>query len=85
MQHCKAGMSGVINQNFDSDKTLTAYKAKAALTDMPGNPADFLTAVGGSIVPNKVSYLNSASFMAAARPRPPSRRRDSTVTVPNNM
>lgn len=30
--HCQSGMSGVINQNFNSPNTLTAYKAKAALT-----------------------------------------------------
>ncbi|KAF2732834.1 hypothetical protein EJ04DRAFT_565699 [Polyplosphaeria fusca] len=52
--HCQSGMSGVINQNFDGDKTLAAYKEKAKGTGVSVNPADSLTAVGGSIVPNKV-------------------------------
>ncbi|ERS96199.1 plastocyanin-like domain-containing protein [Sporothrix schenckii 1099-18] len=30
--HCQAGMSGVINQKFDTPNTLAAYKAAAALT-----------------------------------------------------
>ncbi|KAF2466506.1 uncharacterized protein BDR25DRAFT_306056 [Lindgomyces ingoldianus] len=49
--HCQMGMSGVINQNFDGAATLTAYKAKAALTGpsisgkIPSN--------GGRVLPNK--------------------------------
>ncbi|KAH8755386.1 extracellular serine-rich protein [Diaporthe sp. PMI_573] len=31
--HCQRGMTGVINQDFDSPNTLTAYKAKAAETN----------------------------------------------------
>jgi plastocyanin len=51
--HCQMGMSGVINQNFNSPNTLTAYKAKAVgtVTKQPSaNPLDFQ---GGKIVPNK--------------------------------
>lgn len=51
--HCQKGMSGVINQNFNSDKTLAAYKEKAkkAVTKQPS--ANPLASQGGSIVPNK--------------------------------
>lgn len=51
--HCQSGMSGVINQNFNSDKTLTKYKQNAinTVTVQPAqNPAQFQ---GGWIEPNK--------------------------------
>lgn len=32
MNHCQAGMAGVINQNFNSPNTLDAYKTNAAKT-----------------------------------------------------
>lgn len=50
--HCQKGMSGVINQNFDGDKTLAAYKekAKTAVTKQPSE--DKLEFQGGSIVQN---------------------------------
>ncbi|CAN8104255.1 unnamed protein product [Discula destructiva] len=32
--HCQKGMAGVINQNFNSPNTLTAYKNKASLTQL---------------------------------------------------
>ncbi|KAK7192895.1 hypothetical protein DPSP01_005106 [Paraphaeosphaeria sporulosa] len=50
--HCQKGMSGVINQNFDGDKTLAAYKekAKTAVTKQPSE--DKLAFQGGSIVKN---------------------------------
>jgi len=51
--HCQSGMSGVINQNFDSDKTLTAYKAKAIGTTTKQPSANVLDFNGGKIVPNK--------------------------------
>ncbi|PVI07015.1 hypothetical protein DM02DRAFT_382565 [Periconia macrospinosa] len=51
--HCQKGMSGVINQNFNGDKTLARYKekAKTAVTKQPS--ADPLKFQGGEIVPNK--------------------------------
>lgn len=51
--HCQSGMSGVINQNFNSDKTLAKYKemAKNTVTKQPS--ADPLASQGGWIVPNK--------------------------------
>ncbi|KAJ4290901.1 hypothetical protein N0V90_010097 [Kalmusia sp. IMI 367209] len=51
--HCQKGMSGVINQNFDSDKTLAAYKAKAVNTVTVQPSDDINASQGGSIVPNK--------------------------------
>ncbi|KAF2849380.1 hypothetical protein T440DRAFT_469478 [Plenodomus tracheiphilus IPT5] len=50
--HCQMGMSGVINQNFDSDKTLEKYKemAKNAVTKQPS--ADPKASQGGYILPN---------------------------------
>lgn len=50
--HCQKGMSGVINQNFNGDKTLAAYKekAKTAVTKQPSaNPTD---SQGGMIAKN---------------------------------
>lgn len=50
---CQGGMSGVVNQNYNSDKTLAAYKVKAktAVTKQPSaNPYAYQ---GGAIVPNK--------------------------------
>jgi plastocyanin len=51
--HCQAGMSGVINQNFDGNKTLAKYKenSKGAVTVQPS--ADKLKSQGGWIQPNK--------------------------------
>ncbi|KAJ4348386.1 uncharacterized protein N0V89_009760 [Didymosphaeria variabile] len=50
--HCQKGMSGVINQNFDGEKTLAAYKekAKSAVTKQPSK--DKLEFRGGEIVKN---------------------------------
>ena len=48
--HCASGMSLVINQNFNSDKTLAAYKRAAALTGAPVSPPK--PGNGGYIVPN---------------------------------
>ncbi|KAF2033232.1 hypothetical protein EK21DRAFT_109033 [Setomelanomma holmii] len=50
--HCQAGMSGVINQNFSGDKTLTRYKevAKGTVTKQPS--ADILKSQGGWLQPN---------------------------------
>jgi len=47
--HCQNGMSGVINQNFDSPNTLAAYQAAAALTNISIVPP-FIQ--GGSVLPN---------------------------------
>jgi plastocyanin len=51
--HCQNGMSGVINQNSNSDKTLALYKqnAKVAITRQPS--VDLLAIRGGSKLPNK--------------------------------
>lgn len=45
--HCQSGMSGVINQNFDSDKTLAKYKenSKNAVTQQPHK--DIFASQGG--------------------------------------
>lgn len=51
--HCQSGMSGVINQNFNSDKTLDAYKANAKNTVTKQPSANPLDSQGGWIVPNK--------------------------------
>ncbi|KAL6707422.1 hypothetical protein ACN47E_004201 [Coniothyrium glycines] len=50
--HCQKGMSGVINQNFDSDKTLAKYqeKSKNAVTKQPS--ANLTASQGGWILPN---------------------------------
>ncbi|KAL4864033.1 hypothetical protein BDV12DRAFT_176796 [Aspergillus spectabilis] len=45
--HCQAGMSGVINQNFDGAATLTAYKAKSVNTVTVIPPV-----VNGEKIPN---------------------------------
>jgi plastocyanin len=50
--HCKKGMSGVINQNFNSDKTLAAYKEKAKTAELKQASLDPLESRGGYIVPN---------------------------------
>jgi len=47
--HCKNGMTGVINQNFDGQKTLAAHKALAAKVQAPVQPA---VVQGGKIIPN---------------------------------
>jgi plastocyanin len=51
--HCQNGMSGVINQNSNSDKTLALYKekAKVAITRQPS--VDLLAVQGGSKLSNK--------------------------------
>jgi len=50
--HCQKGMSGVVNQDFSSDKTLAAYKekAKTAVTKQPSEDAK--ASLGGYIMPN---------------------------------
>ncbi|EAT80374.1 hypothetical protein HBI56_188350 [Parastagonospora nodorum] len=50
--HCQKGMSGVINQNFDGDKTLANYKlnSKNAVTKQPSE--DLLKSQNGWIQPN---------------------------------
>ncbi len=50
--HCQAGMAGVINQNFNSPNTLSAYKAKAALTGVSVIPPVSAGSVSGSVIPN---------------------------------
>ncbi|KAL1844530.1 hypothetical protein VTK73DRAFT_2350 [Phialemonium thermophilum] len=47
--HCQNGMGGVINQNFDSDKTLARYKEIAAGTGTSVSPP---TIQGGQRIPN---------------------------------
>ncbi|KAF2001667.1 hypothetical protein P154DRAFT_167085 [Amniculicola lignicola CBS 123094] len=53
--HCQMGMAGVINQNFDGQATLAAYKEKAKLTGTSISPALPVNEkeIGGDIVPNK--------------------------------
>jgi len=51
-EHCKSGMSGVINQNFNSDKTLAAYKEKAKSAVVKQPSADPLASQGGYIMEN---------------------------------
>jgi len=48
--HCQSGMSMVVNQNFNSPNTLTAYKAAAALTGTSISPP---RVQGGVVAPNK--------------------------------
>jgi plastocyanin len=50
--HCQKGMSGVINQNFNSDKTLAKYKENAVKTVTKQPSADPLASQGGAILPN---------------------------------
>jgi plastocyanin len=50
--HCQKGMSGVINQNFDSQNTLAKYKEKAVNTVTKQPSADPLKSQGGWIQPN---------------------------------
>jgi hypothetical protein len=50
--HCQKGMSGVINQNFDSDKTLSKYKENAVDTVTKQPSVDPLASQGGAILPN---------------------------------
>jgi len=47
--HCKNGMSGSINQNFSSQKTLAKYREAAALTGAPVSPPYI---GGGVVIPN---------------------------------
>jgi len=51
--HCQKGMSGVINQDFNSQNTLTKYKANAVNTVTKQPSADPLAFQGGQILPNK--------------------------------
>ncbi|KAF1956501.1 hypothetical protein CC80DRAFT_59146 [Byssothecium circinans] len=51
--HCQKGMSGVINQNFNSPNTLAAYKAAAVNTVTKQPSSDPLASQGGYIVDNK--------------------------------
>ncbi|KAF2437071.1 hypothetical protein EJ08DRAFT_644599 [Tothia fuscella] len=48
--HCQTGMSMVVNQNFNGAATLSAYKAKAALTGTSISPP---RVQGGVIAPPK--------------------------------
>jgi plastocyanin len=50
--HCQMGMSGVINQNFDGDKTLANYKINSKNTVTKQPSADILQSQGGWIEPN---------------------------------
>ncbi|CAO2656395.1 Nn.00g051980.m01.CDS01 [Neocucurbitaria sp. VM-36] len=50
--HCQKGMSGVINQNFDGDKTLAKYKENSKNTVTKQPSADPLASQGGWILPN---------------------------------
>jgi plastocyanin len=52
MEHCKSGMSGVINQNFNGDKTLAAYKEKAKTATLKQPSADPLANQGGYLMEN---------------------------------
>jgi plastocyanin len=51
--HCQSGMSGVINQDFGSNKTLAVYKEKSKGTVTVQPSADKLKSQGGWIQPNK--------------------------------
>ncbi|KAH7393959.1 Cupredoxin [Phaeosphaeria sp. MPI-PUGE-AT-0046c] len=51
--HCQKGMSGVINQNFNSDKTLAKYKQNSVGTTTVPPSSDPLANQGGWILPNK--------------------------------
>jgi plastocyanin len=51
--HCQAGMSGVINQNFnDNEKTLDKYKVAAVNTVTKQPSADPKEMRGGFVLPN---------------------------------
>lgn len=50
--HCQMGMSGVINQNFNSDKTLAKYKENSKNTVTKQPSADPKASNGGWILPN---------------------------------
>jgi plastocyanin len=51
--HCQAGMSGVINQNFnDNDKTLAKYKVAAKTATLVQPSADINESRGGYIMAN---------------------------------
>lgn len=50
--HCQMGMSGVINQNFDGDKTLAKYKDNSKNTVTVQPSADILAKQKGDIKPN---------------------------------
>ncbi|EOA89658.1 hypothetical protein ACJQWK_02636 [Exserohilum turcicum] len=50
--HCQKGMSGVVNQNFDGDKTLARYKQMAVNTVTKQPSENPLKSQGGLIVPN---------------------------------
>jgi plastocyanin len=51
--HCQRGMSGVINQNFNSnEKTLAKYKEAAKNTKTVQPSADITASNGGAILPN---------------------------------
>jgi plastocyanin len=47
--HCQAGMNGVINQKVDTPNTLSAYRAKAALSGTSVSPSHI---GGGYVIPN---------------------------------
>lgn len=48
--HCQMGMGMVVNENFNSQNTLSAYKAKAALTGTSVAPP--IVGNGGKVIPN---------------------------------
>ncbi|KAF2011642.1 hypothetical protein BU24DRAFT_426727 [Aaosphaeria arxii CBS 175.79] len=50
--HCQKGMSGVINQNFDGDKTLAKYKENSVNTKTVQPSADIKASQGGWIHAN---------------------------------
>ena len=50
--HCQKGMSGVINQNFNSNKTLAKYKDNAVNTVTKQPSTDPLASQVGMILPN---------------------------------
>jgi plastocyanin len=53
--HCNAGMSGVINRNFnDNEKTLVNYQAKAKTAVLVQPSADIKESRGGYIMANGV-------------------------------
>jgi hypothetical protein len=50
--HCQSGMSGVINQNPDSEETLAMYKARSKNTVTQQPCGDGLASQGGYKMPN---------------------------------
>ncbi|EON97065.1 putative extracellular serine-rich protein [Phaeoacremonium minimum UCRPA7] len=50
--HCKSGMVGVINQNFDGPNTLDAHKALAANTNVTIIPPVSAGLNDGNVLPN---------------------------------